>query len=53
MTGQAWIRLRDARPLVEWLIKDAILQMHYPGTVVKEAASAGRVAAAMTPGVKM
>jgi hypothetical protein len=24
MTGQAWIRLRDARPLVEWVIKDII-----------------------------
>ncbi len=24
MTSQAWIRLRDARPLVEWVIKDAI-----------------------------
>ena len=24
MTGQAWIRLRDARPLVERIIKDAI-----------------------------
>ena len=24
MTGQAWIRLRDARPLIEWVIRDAI-----------------------------
>ena len=44
MTGQAWIRLRDARPLVEWLIKDAIQECGLTIQVLPEEMISNRVA---------
>ena len=44
MTGQAWIRLRDARPLIEWLIKDAIQECGLTIQVLPEELISNRVA---------
>jgi hypothetical protein len=45
MTGQhAWIRLREARPLIEWLIKAAIEECGLTIHVLPEELMANRVA---------
>ena len=51
MTGQAWIRLRDARPLIEWVIRDAIeecgLTVHVlPEEIISDREALSRLLAA-------
>jgi hypothetical protein len=41
---QAWIRLRDARPLIEWVIRDAIEECGLTIHVLPEALISNRVA---------
>jgi hypothetical protein len=44
MTGHAWIRLRDARPLIEWVIRDAIQECGLTIHVLPEELIQNRVA---------
>ena len=44
MTGNAWIRSRDARPLVEWLIRDAIQECGITLQVLPDELISNRVA---------
>jgi hypothetical protein len=41
---QAWIRLRDARPLIEWMIRDAIEECGLTIHVLPEELLSNRVA---------